>query len=85
MNRKYLIVQTPKFERRFRKLSLDLQQRISSQILELEIQPQAGKPLHGRLKGLFSLRVGEYRVVYEIRKERVLLHLVAHRRAVYEI
>lgn len=37
------------------------------------------------LKGLFKLRVGSYRVIYEVnRKQRVLtIHLVGHRRDVY--
>ena len=84
MYRKYTVVQTPKFERAFRKLDSDLQRRISSQLLDLESQPETGKRLHGRLKGLFSLRVGDYRVLYEIRKEKVILHIMQHRRAVYE-
>jgi len=85
LNRRYTVVQTPKFERAFRKLDSELQRRRSAQLLDLEVQPGAGKRLHGRLKGLFSLRSGNYRVVYEIRKEKVILHMVEHRRAVYEI
>ncbi len=84
MKGKYVIVQTPKFERNFRKLDPELQERISEQILLLEFQPHLGKFLHGRLKGLFSLRIGEYRVIYEVLSQRVILHAVAHRRAVYE-
>jgi len=81
----YTVVQTPKFERAFRKLDSELRRRISSQLLDLEVHPETGKSLHGRLKGLFSLRVGDYRVVYEIRKDNVILHMVEHRRSVYEI
>ena len=85
MNPKYSVVQTPKFERNFRKLRSELQRRISEQILSLEDQPLNGKPLHGQLKGLFSLRVGEYRVIYEIHEQRIILHTVGHRRSIYEI
>ncbi len=85
MNPKYSVVQTPKFERNFRKLRSELQRRISEQILTLEDQPLSGKPLHGQLKGLFSLRVGEYRVVYEIHEQSIILHTVGHRRSIYEI
>jgi len=81
----HTVVQTPKFEKAFRKLDSELQRRISSQLLDLEVQPEAGKRLHGNLKGLFSLRIGDYRVVYEIRKDKVILHMVEHRRSVYEI
>jgi mRNA interferase RelE/StbE len=85
LNRRYIIVHTPRFERSFRKLRPEFQRRISEQILILEVQPRTGKPLHGHLKGLFSLRVGEYRVIYEIHEQRIILHTVGHRRAVYEI
>ena len=42
--------------------------------------------LTAELKGLFKLRVGSYRVIYEInRKERLLIvHLVGHRKDIYK-
>ena len=45
-----------------------------------------GKPLVGELKGLWRLRIGDYRVIYQIRKtERAVLILkVGHRREVYD-
>jgi mRNA interferase RelE/StbE len=80
---RYRIVQTPRFERNFRKLSSESRRRVAEKILLLEIDPAVGKPLHGDLKGLSSLRVGRYRVVYEIQHERIILHMVGHRRAAY--
>ena len=85
MNRRYVIVHTPRFERNFRKLRPESQARISEHILLLEVHPHVGKSLHGRLKGLYSLRIGDYRVIYEIRHQRIILHAVGHRRTVYEI
>ena len=32
----------------------------------LEREPDAGYPLRGRLRGLRSLRVGSYRVIYQV-------------------
>ena len=32
----------------------------------LEREPLAGSALHGKLRGLYSLRVGSYRVVYQL-------------------
>lgn len=32
----------------------------------LERQPQAGHALRGRLRGLYSLRVGSYRILYQL-------------------
>lgn len=44
-----------------------------------------GKPLLGELEGLHSARRGDYRIIYEIFEEQmvVLIHRVQHRRDVY--
>ena len=44
------------------------------------------KPLKGRLHGLYKLREGDYRIVYEILKgeEVIVVHLIGHRREVYK-
>jgi mRNA-degrading endonuclease RelE of RelBE toxin-antitoxin system len=44
---------------------------------------KAGKPLTGPPKGLRSLRVGGRRVIYEVRKEAVVVLTVNDRREVY--
>lgn len=47
--------------------------------------PQAGKPLTGSYKGLWKFRIGDYRIVYSIEKERlvVLVLRIRHRKDVY--
>jgi mRNA interferase RelE/StbE len=42
--------------------------------------------LTGEFKGLFKLRVGDYRVLYSIvRHDRlIVIHLIGHRRSIYE-
>ncbi len=42
-----------------------------------------GKPLQGDLKGMWSLRVGDWRVIYEISGEQVRILRIGHRREVY--
>jgi len=46
---------------------------------------RVGKPLRGDLRGLFSARRGEFRVIYEIFDHRIVVEVltVAHRRDVY--
>ncbi len=41
--------------------------------------------LTGDLSGLYKLRVGNYRVVYEVLHEEqlILIHLIGHRRDIY--
>ncbi len=43
------------------------------------------KPLKGRYSGLYRLRVGNYRVVYRIEKDKLLILIVrvGHRREIY--
>ena len=75
---------TPKFERLFKKLPRDVQERVVKRILNLAEEPYQGKPLHGKLKGKFSLVVGDYRVIYEVRENTVYLLAVGHRKKIYE-
>ncbi len=44
-----------------------------------------GSPLRGTLKGYWKLRVGDWRVVYDIRLREVRIWVIAHRREVYEL
>lgn len=70
-------------------LSKAIAQRILKKIRWLAenfemVQPEA---LTGGFKGLYKLRVGDYRVLYTFRqKERkvIIIHLVKHRREVYK-
>ena len=45
---------------------------------------QYGKPLRGTLRGLWSLRVGDYRAVYRIEGDEVHVLRIGHRRDAYE-
>ncbi|MBU1998265.1 MAG: type II toxin-antitoxin system RelE/ParE family toxin [Candidatus Omnitrophota bacterium] len=51
----------------------------------LKTNPFLGKYLKGRLAGNYSLRVGNYRVIYSIYKNRLLIYIIdlGHRREVY--
>jgi mRNA-degrading endonuclease RelE of RelBE toxin-antitoxin system len=51
----------------------------------LEREPSAGYPLRGKLQGLYSLRVGTYRIVYQLADDRKTVRVAAirHRGVVY--
>ncbi len=54
---------------------------------KLALNPiEFGKPLRYSLKGLRRLRVGEYRIIYQIEesKKTVLIVKIGHRREVYD-
>ena len=42
-----------------------------------------GKPLRRSLSGYRKLRVGDYRVIFRIEKQRITILLIAHRSIVY--
>jgi len=46
----------------------------------------APKPLTGELKGLFKLRIGNYRAIYSIDYEKrlIVIHLIGHRKDIYK-
>ncbi|RME59185.1 MAG: type II toxin-antitoxin system RelE/ParE family toxin [Caldilineae bacterium] len=74
-------------EKDLRRLDPEIARRIAGRLRWLashfeDLQPE---PLTGDLAGFFKLRVGSYRVVYEILTEEktILVHLIGHRRDVY--
>jgi mRNA interferase RelE/StbE len=50
----------------------------------LAVQPEAyGKPLQRTLKGYWKLRVGDFRVVFKITGDEILILAVMHRKKIY--
>ena len=43
-----------------------------------------GAPLRGTLKKYWKLRAGDYRIVYEVSENEVIVYKIAHRREIYE-
>jgi addiction module RelE/StbE family toxin len=57
--------------------------KVVAKIEALGDDPDMGKALVGPLKALRSLRVGDYRIIYEKGKDAVVVLTVNHRREVY--
>jgi len=59
--------------------------RIVSAIDNLPGNPYIGKSLKGELSGLRRIRIGDYRVIYEIHAQQVVILIirVAHRKDAY--
>jgi mRNA-degrading endonuclease RelE of RelBE toxin-antitoxin system len=60
-----------------------LQMRIENAVLETTVNPRVGKPLKGDLKGNYSQRVGDWRIIYSIEKTPIYVKDIRHRREVY--
>ena len=70
----------------FRKLDKSLQERIGKKIELLKENPHLGIPLVGNFTGFYKLRIGDYRVIYKIKNEQliVLILNVGHRKNIYD-
>jgi len=69
----------------FRKLDRNIQERIGKKIQNLSENPELGKPLLGRMSGFWSLRIDDYRVIYQIKKSELIILVlkIGHRKDVY--
>ncbi len=83
----YKVFYKASVEKDFRVIDKSSQKRIINKIeKELAHNPkELGKPLKGQYKGLWSYRIGEYRVVYKISDEEILILVlkIGHRKDVY--
>ena len=43
------------------------------------------EPLTGELKGTFKLRIGDWRAVYTVEGETIVIQFIGHRREIYKI
>jgi len=66
------------FKEDFRKIDKPDQKKIIKAIRnKLTKDPEGfGVPLRGDLKGLWKLRVGQYRVVYQIKAQEIMVYVV---------
>lgn len=69
-----------------KKLDPTVRKRVRAAIDALREDPYRGKSLQLTLKGLYSWRTGDWRIVYRIDGEKIeiLVVTVGHRREVYD-
>ena len=77
---------TQKAVKSLKKLNPNVLENLRVAIEELKSKPDLGKQLTSPLKGLRSLRVGDFRIIYkkEIQELVVLVIAVGHRKEVYK-
>ncbi|KYK32699.1 MAG: hypothetical protein AYK18_15635 [Theionarchaea archaeon DG-70] len=66
------------------KLDQEMRKRIRKKLEELQEYPERGN--HLRYSVFWSLRVGDYRIIYEIDKkeQKVIILFIGHRKDVYD-
>lgn len=82
---KYQILFAPTAQKQLFKLPKSIQIRLLNAIARLSDDPFYGKNLKGELSDCYSLRVGDYRVIYSVSQKQLQVEIirVAHRREVY--
>jgi mRNA interferase RelE/StbE len=84
---KYTIRITSKAKKDFKKLDPKIQKHIQTSILSLQTNrtPQQFKPLVGHKIAQYRLRMGDYRVLYDVYNEDkvVLVLRIGHRKEIY--
>lgn len=60
-------------------------ERIKKALFALAEEPRQGKPLKLSLKGIWSYRVGMYRIIYKIQQNQLIVTVIdiGHRREIY--
>lgn len=79
------VVLVRRARRQVLELSWPLGEAVNSSLGALEREPLAGKPLRGKLRGLYSWRVGAYRILYQLIDDGQTIRVVAvrHRSVAY--
>ena len=73
--------------RELQRIERPTRERLIAAIDRLAENPFAGRALKGELRGLRRIRVGDYRLLYEVRDGDLLVLVlrVAHRREAYRL
>ena len=79
------VVLTPDAAEQFDNLPRGIQPRVNHVILRLEKWPNVSgaKPLRGQWAGNYRIRTGDYRIVFRVSGETVIVWRIADRKDVY--
>jgi len=82
----YEIFLQPPAERFLKKSDNNIKIRIIGKLKKLQLNPRIGIPLTGNLAGLWKLRIGDYKAIYQIFEDKVLISVlkIGHRKNVYD-
>lgn len=84
MKKNYELIFTREFLKRLKRLDRQTQIRIMRELKILEDKPLASKQLAGRLSEFKSFRIGDYRVIYQIAEQGVIIRTMGHRKKIYD-
>ena len=80
------IIYKESVEKDYRRIDHSQRMRIKERIeIDLANNPHEGKRLKGAYSEFFSMRVGDYRVLYTFITDGILVTRIAHRKEVYKL
>ena len=80
---RYSLVIARRFRQDLRRLDGQMHRRVLEVLERLQEDPFQGQRLTNVTIGQWRIRVGDYRIRYDIEGEQVLLYRVRHRREIY--
>jgi mRNA interferase RelE/StbE len=63
-------------KRFLKKIDKNSQKRVLEKIQKLKNNPRIGKPLTGNLRGFWRLRQDNYRIVYRIKDQELIVYIM---------
>jgi mRNA interferase RelE/StbE len=84
MKKNFELIFTKEFLKRLKRLDRPTQIRIMRDLKILEAKSFASKQLVGRLSELKSFRVGDYRIIYQLPEQKIVIRTIGHRHKVYD-
>ncbi|MCW3984291.1 MAG: type II toxin-antitoxin system mRNA interferase toxin, RelE/StbE family [Candidatus Bathyarchaeota archaeon] len=84
MKKSFELIFTKEFLKKLKHLDRQTQIRLIKELKILEDKPFVGKQLVGRLSELKSFRAGDYRVIYKVSEQKIIVLTVGHRKKVYD-
>lgn len=79
------VILTSESEEFIKNCDKTIRDRIIKALRKLENESESGKPLTSILTGLWSLRIRDYRVIYQIKNSELIIVVIkiGHRKNVY--
>ena len=74
----------PSARKQLKKPSKTEGRKVFKKIQILKEAPFAGKTLSGEFEGMRSVRAWPYRIIYEIKKDSIIIYSIRHRQGSYK-
>jgi len=86
MSKTYHLIPSKVFLKDLKKLPADIKPKVEKVLLELKQNPHSGRNIKRLASvdiGVFRLRIGDWRLRYDVVGKEIHLHIIRHRKDVY--